>query len=115
MASPDPLRWQSIPFRDEQAWADFMGEHAQIHRALFTQVVGVDQLPAYNAYPLADGAGREWLMANDQEHRNIAHSLGLPGTTDLASADLDDLASFEEWLLVHAQDHVRLADAAGLV
>ena len=100
-----PLLWESIPFADETAFLDWLGQHQFWHNAL-SQVTGTPVL-------LFDDLRMEMLRHADT-HAAVAHALQIPVAPDLASYDLRDRESFEGFHQVHALDHDRLRKAAGI-
>jgi len=99
-----PLLWQSLPFRDPDAWLDFQGQHEQWHILLAAQT-------KTRRVPLDDL--REHGQFHAQMHDDLADAFGLPHAGDLAAFDLNEENAFNGWAFLHALDHQRLRIAAG--
>lgn len=102
----NPSLWISIPFRDSDAWYDFLAQHDRWHFELAKKT-------KTRWYPLDDL--RESLGPHARLHNVVADALGLPQVNDLESFDLHEEASYQSWQLLNAQDHGRLMLAAGIV
>ncbi len=101
-----PLLWQSVPFRDNDAWLDFLGQHDRWHQAFGVQL----KIPWV---PLDDL--REELSAHQRLHDATADALKIPRAGDLTSYDLkNNRDSYTSWHFLHSTDHQRLRLAAGL-
>lgn len=99
-----PLLWQSLSFKDETAWLDFLGQHALAHQAL----AGATR----TRHQLLDDL-REEQGPHSAMHSEVSAALGLGGAA-LEDADLNDEAAFYSWTQLHAMDHARLHVAAGV-
>jgi hypothetical protein len=101
-----PLLWQSVPFKDNDAWLDFMGQHDRWHQAFAIKL-------KIAWFPMDDL--REELSAHQRLHDATADSLGIPRAGDLTSYDLkNDRDSYTSWHFLHSNDHQRFRLAAGL-
>lgn len=100
-----PLLWQSVPFKDEDAFTDFLGQHNRWHALLSqltnTRFVNTDDL-------------REQLDNNARMHADVADALGIPRVDDLRSFDLTNEESFVSFLYLESRDLQRLRQSAGV-
>lgn len=100
-----PLLWQSVPFRDPDAWLDFLGAHQTWHQVLAEQTQTAWQ-------PMDDL--RAQLEPHQQMHDALADAIGIPRAGDLQSFDLDDRDAYVGWQWIHALDHQRFRRALGI-
>lgn len=100
-----PLLWQTVPFKDNDAWQDFLGMHASWHREM-SKLLGT----GFNLYDDL----RISLDQHAEDHGALADKLGLSRAGDLESFDLNEATSFAGFMWVHALDSERLRIAAGL-
>ncbi len=114
---PQPIAWQSLPFGDKSAFIDWLGQHDLWHRALDHQLAAQGVKP-YPSLSLGDGPGDEnsddWHATHQTMHDGEAGGLGLSGSADFSSYNLNDRDEFATWTFLHAQEHERLASAAGI-
>jgi hypothetical protein len=100
-----PLAWATIPFKDQDAFTEFLLPHQSWHQEL---------AKATNTpwWPVDDL--RTSLEQNGRMHDSVADALGLAHIGDWLSYDLTDETSFITFMMVHANDHQRLRLAARL-
>lgn len=110
----DPRLWWHIPYGDVDGWAAFLSEHAAQHTLIHMTLIQANR-PQYQAFPLADGGGPEWLWANWLEHQSVCIALGLPAPSDLSSYDISEQDQYIEWMKEHADDHLRINRASGII
>jgi hypothetical protein len=100
-----PTLWQSVPFKDRDAWNDWLGHHGIWHQIMGqktkTPVLLFDDLRREN-------------QRHAEIHDQLADALAIPRSYDLSSFDLSDRASYYSFMLTHALDSQRLQQAAGL-
>ena len=112
-----PTLWQSLPFKDKDAFVDFLGGHDFWHDAL-DQLLRAAGAAPYPSLPLGDGpvtdSEGDWHLIHQAMHEGEAAGLALSGPDDFTSYDLNKLDEFSTWTWLHAQEHIRLALAAGL-
>ena len=100
-----PLLWQSVPFKEPDAWLDFLGQHAWWHRELAKATK--------QSYTNLDDL-RNNLEPHAHMHEEVAAALGINPNTDLSSYDLTTEQAFIGWMWVHSLDHERFRTATGL-
>lgn len=113
---PQPQLWQSLPFRDHNAFVDFLGQHALWHTDLDHLIRTAGGAP-YASLPLGDGPtedGADWHQVHQLIHVGEASGLALAGPPDFTGYDLNQRDQFASWTWLHAQEHIRLLVAAGL-
>ena len=113
MPVADPHAWAVLQFGDQNAWLDFLGQHALWHRALDVAVRALGGV-AYPSLPLGDGGGDAWHEAHQQAHEGAAASLVIASPIDFRSYDLTDPEAFPTWTYLHAQEHIRLRGVVGI-
>jgi len=100
-------------FGDEDAFADFLGQHEVSHQGIAQKLIAAGQLIAM--IPMADTPVNhsDWLLDHYQIHREIARVLNtiLP---DLASVDLQDENQYIEWMRLHGAVHAQINLALGI-
>ncbi len=109
----DPHSWSHLPFGDQTAFVDFLGQHALFHRSLDHTIRLLGGTP-YNYLPIGDGGGEDWLLAVQQAHEGAATALVIAPPPDLTAYDLTDVDQFTTWSYLLALDDVRLRQAAGI-
>lgn len=102
----NPVLWQVVPFKDPDAFQDFLYTHDDAHLQLA-------HLTKTRWQPFDDLKTN--LEAHSQIHILLAKTLGIPQVDDLLSFDLQDETSYLGFMLLNSQDHTRLHAAAGLV
>ena len=100
-----PFLWAMVPFKDDDAFSDFLHLHEEWNREL-CKVTNV-------AFRLLDDL-RTSLTPHGHMHDQIADALSLPHVGDWVSYDLTDEESFTTFMQLCAQDTQRLRLAAGL-
>lgn len=111
----DPRMWSSLPFRNRNAWSDFVGRHYLFHIALQRQVFAVTG-NSYTVPPIGDGnMSAEWLQAVQNVYVGAAKALGTPPPPDLQSYNLRDAGDFASWTFVVSETARQLRQVAGLV
>ncbi len=116
MATPyvgmSPLLWLDWPFKDQDAWHDFLWAHEQWHRVL----EGVAQQAPFNHtvvhFPLDDLSTNP--TGHQQMHDGLADGFGIARGGDLTTVDFDVEDQFQTWMYVHALDHQRFRLVAGV-
>ena len=102
----NPILWEVVPFKDPDAFADWLQTHDQAHQQLA-------HITKTRWQPLDDLKTN--LEAHSQLHILLAKALGIPQVDDLLSFDLTDEVSYLGFMLLNSQDHTRLHAAAGIV
>ncbi len=110
----DTRLWGSVPYNNQTAWLDFLGQFDLWHRALVQKVTALTGKP-YRTYPLGNGGGHEWLHAVQQQYVNASAALGLAPPPDLESYDLNQAGDFASWTFIIGEASRSLALAAGLL
>lgn len=107
-----PLRWLEWPFRDQDAWHDFLWVHEQWHRVLERAVHDLTHAGAVVHFPLDD------LLTNptghQQMHDTLADGFSIPRGGDFTTVDFDIEEQFTTWMFTHALDHQRFRLVAGV-
>ena len=103
----------AVPFDDERAWEEFLGDHWLRHEALVDATL--DAGKHVSNTPLSQWDSKEsWMHRHQRAHEDLAQAWALDAPADLEDWDLTERDSFEEWIQTHADDHDRLEAAAGL-
>ena len=100
-----PLLWATIPFKDPDAFTEFLMPHQFWHQELA-------KATKTRWYLLDDF--RTSLSPHGKMHDQVADALGLSHVGDWVGYDLTDEESYVNFMLTHAQDHERLRRALGI-
>ena len=101
----NPVLWQVVPFKDPDAFTDFLWVHDQAHLVL-AKLTGVPWFPTDDL--------KQNPERHAQAHIALAKALQIPQVDDLQSFDLSDETSYLSFMLINSQDHMRLNTAAGV-
>lgn len=101
----NPVLWEVVPFRDPDAFSDWLQTHDAQHQQL-AKVTGTRWQPLDDL--------KTNLEAHSQLHILLAKALNVPQVDDLLSFDLTEEVSYLGFMLLNAQDHTRLNAAAGI-
>jgi hypothetical protein len=106
--------YQDVPFKDEQAFKEFMDlnylDHNEIQDALLSQGIVVPMVPLGSE----NGLNEVWLDLHNQVHTGIDTALNLE-SVDFSFLDTNDESSFNDWLIAHFQQHLLYEQALGLM
>lgn len=100
-----PFAWATVPFKDPDAFTDFLHVHEQWQRVL----CGITNV----SFRLMDDL-RTSLSPHGHFHDQVADALGLPRVGDWVSYDLTDEQSYVTFMQLCSQDMQRLRLAAGV-
>jgi hypothetical protein len=104
--------YQDIPFRDADAFLQFMDlhmlDHQSIQSTLLTQGVIIDGVPLGSENKLSE----VWLEMHNNVHRAIDTALNIVNV-DFSFLDTKDESSFQDWLKSHYDQHVLYEQALG--
>jgi hypothetical protein len=98
-----PLLWQVLPFKDEDAWLDFLGAHERWH-----QVLAEKTGSGGGSWQIFGDLKVEGSDAHQRVHDGLADAIDIPRPGDLTSFDLQKEDAFVQWTFVHALEHQRL-------
>lgn len=100
-----PMQLALVPMGNEQAFLDWLGQHAELHKKIQLEAVkrGFTDLGVFNVADL--GNWDDWLGGHDSEHRQTAAQFNLPGVPDLTFLDLEDSVVWGNWHYAHALVH----------
>ena len=103
MISPQQLAF--LPQHDQAALLDWLGYHAQLHRAIQEKAVREGHTNL-GTYPLATMADRDdWVYFHNEQHVEISQTYNLAAPPDLSYWDENDPVNFNNWLESHALVH----------
>jgi len=100
-----PVLWQSVPFGDPDARADW-----KLHHGIWHQVLAqITKAPFFNFDDL-----EVELVRHAEIHDFNSDALKISRPVDLTSFDLRDRSSWYSFMVTHAQQHARENAAAGI-
>src|SRR5262249_7925819 len=102
-----------MPYKNQDAFSDFMGQHDLWWRAL-TQQIFLLTGTTIRTYPLGTGGGSDWLARLQQQYENASTALGIAQPPDLETYDLSQPGDFASWTWILSQQARQLAVASGL-
>ena len=100
-----PTLWQSVPFGDRDARADW-----KLHHGIWHQVMAqITKAPIFNFDDL-----EVEMLRHAEIHEFNSRALGIQPPYDLTSFDLRDRSSWYSFMVTNAQQHQRENAAAGI-
>jgi hypothetical protein len=109
----DMTIYQDTPFKDADAFKDFLFANGQQHGIVATTLEGLGK--AIDAYPLTDIVDMtDWMAIHNNQHQQEFNLLGLEGLPDLSEFDLLNEQEYHDFMYVHAAAHVAVNNALGL-
>jgi hypothetical protein len=100
-----------LPFKDEDAWRVFLGEHEAWHRTL-AQLVKA-QTGTDTPVGLLDDL-RDNRALHQRMHHALADALGVPRSVEMTGYDLEREDAFVTFMHIHSLDHQRFRLVLGV-
>lgn len=102
-----------VPFGDEDAWHNFLFEHAMEHKQFASAIQSAYSVQVDAVVFADEGDLQTWLQENSNAHNQELSAIGIDGYVP-ADVDLTDQQAYNDWMAQHAMLHDMTRQALGL-